>query len=313
MAAKLQSIEAAAVKGPKKRKPNHGKTGNASKKTKQYPRFEPMTKKPSKKMKKLFRKRSRDYNSDDEEEMKREVDLDPGSPGGDLGNNDDDKSMDVLKDYNESDEDAMDKASEGYQGIIKFAEGSRAFRMAFLSIMNKNLPNDPLGPVLSAHKKLVAEKLADEDAEHKVKSEAKKEKHLVAEKGHVKPAGFLDSKEKFLIGVATKGVVKLFNAVKKVQNPQKSLNPSKSKDAKALSKQRKEAFISELKKQTSTSAFRSSKVFQTKEESEPGWAPLRDSYMLTSSKLKDWDKIEDPPTVCGNDNVTFDESSSEED
>lgn len=23
---------------------------------------------------------------------------------------------------------------------------------------------------------------------------------------------------------------------------------------------------------------------------EPGWAPLRDNYMLTSSKLKDWDK-----------------------
>ena len=23
----------------------------------------------------------------------------------------------------------------------------------------------------------------------------------------------------------------------------------------------------------------------------PAWAPLRDSYMLTSSKLKDWDKI----------------------
>lgn len=23
----------------------------------------------------------------------------------------------------------------------------------------------------------------------------------------------------------------------------------------------------------------------------PGWAPLRDNYMLTNSKLKDWDKM----------------------
>ena len=24
---------------------------------------------------------------------------------------------------------------------------------------------------------------------------------------------------------------------------------------------------------------------------EPGWAPLRDSYMVSNSKLKDWDKM----------------------
>lgn len=35
------------------------------------------------------------------------------------------------------------------------------------------------GPVLSAHKKLLAEKLAEEEEERKVKGEAKKEKHLV--------------------------------------------------------------------------------------------------------------------------------------
>ena len=35
------------------------------------------------------------------------------------------------------------------------------------------------GPILSANKKLVAEKLAEEEAERKVKGEAKKEKQLV--------------------------------------------------------------------------------------------------------------------------------------
>ena len=36
------------------------------------------------------------------------------------------------------------------------------------------------GPVLSAHKKLVVAKLAEEASERKVKGEAKKEKHLVS-------------------------------------------------------------------------------------------------------------------------------------
>nr|CAD1835565.1 unnamed protein product [Ananas comosus var. bracteatus] len=61
-------------------------------------------------------------------------------------------------------------------GIMRFDEGCRAFRFAFLKIMKKKLPNDALGPMLSAHKKLIAEKLAEEEAEHKVKGEAKKEK-----------------------------------------------------------------------------------------------------------------------------------------
>lgn len=88
-------------------------------------------------------------------------------------------------------------------------------------ILKKSASDDILGPVLSAHKKLVAEKLAEEDVERKVKGEAKKEKHLIREKGHEKPANFLDTYEKSLIAVATKGVVKLFNAVNKAQHAQK--------------------------------------------------------------------------------------------
>ncbi|KAG2602027.1 hypothetical protein PVAP13_5KG645207 [Panicum virgatum] len=71
-----------------------------------------------------------------------------------------------------------------------------------------------------------------------------------AEKGHVIPKDHLDSKEKELIKIATKGVVRLFifpmnfpaaddsvvrlfNAVTKAQKPRKDLNPSRTKDAKA--------------------------------------------------------------------------------
>ncbi|KAF6145140.1 hypothetical protein GIB67_013491 [Kingdonia uniflora] len=116
----------------------------------------------------------------------------------------------------------------------------------------------------------------------------------VAKKGHVKPAhNFLDAHEKFLIGVATKGVVKLFNAVNKAQHAQKGLNPSKSKDAKVIGKRRREAFLSGIGKKPRNASDTHGKGPKPseKEDNEPAWAPLRDSYMLTSSKLKNWDKM----------------------
>ncbi|XP_073123132.1 uncharacterized protein [Henckelia pumila] len=86
--------------------------------------------------------------------------------------------------------------------------------MAFKKILasKSGWDSDLLGPVLSARKKLLGEKLVGEESESKVKAKAKKEKHLKVEKGHVKPANYLDSHENFLLGVSTKGVVKLFNA-----------------------------------------------------------------------------------------------------
>ncbi|KAA8526642.1 hypothetical protein F0562_008155 [Nyssa sinensis] len=283
-------------KGPKKRRLGHKKGSKAKKKLKVFPGSRGEKVKIDKKMKKLFRKRARDYTSDDEEE-----------PAPD----DEGEDHQVLGEENEISEDE----EGGIQpGITKFTEGCKAFRMAFKKITKKNVSDDILGPVLSAHKKLVVEKLAEEEAERKVKGEVKKEKHLVGEKGHVKPANFLDSHEKFLIGVATKGVVKLFNAVNKAQNAQKGLNPLRSKDAKAIRKQRKEAFFSELGKTSSQSA-EPTKVHTsmgTEDGEGPAWAPLRDGYMLTNSKLKDWDKMPDT-TVADDIGRTVSDSSSDDD
>ncbi|KAG6513521.1 hypothetical protein ZIOFF_023852 [Zingiber officinale] len=129
-------------------------------------------------MKKLLRKRAREYHTD-EDYVDKEFPEDPSS--------DDEKDEDSgVGDYGSS--------------------GSK--------ILMRNLPDDPLGPILSAHKKLVAEKLAEEDSEQKRKGATKKHKHFSDEKGHTKPDNFLDAKEKFLISVATKEVVKLFNAVR---------------------------------------------------------------------------------------------------
>ncbi|KAE8654874.1 hypothetical protein F3Y22_tig00117034pilonHSYRG00049 [Hibiscus syriacus] len=297
-------------------------------------------------MRNLFEKRARDYNSDDEdEEEEKENTAEEAAPnytrrggGGDISSEGSDGS-----------EGEQEGGDEIQSGVMKFTEGVRAFRLAFKNIIKKNVANDSLGPVLSGHKQLIAKKLAEEEAERKVRGEAKKEKHLVAEKGHVKPANYLDSHEKFLIGIATKGVVKLFNAVNKAQKAQKGLDPSRSKDAKASSDQTVPGhcsvsdFIvmhpaSDKETEERSLLFRARKdiiactrLFQqgvskacacclgmpalsTRQQKSPwsfwgntssdpnndegpAWAPLRDNYMLTNPKLKDWDKMADSAIV----------------
>ncbi|KAG6750172.1 hypothetical protein NC652_033819 [Populus alba x Populus x berolinensis] len=296
------------VKPFKKRKSGHKKGSNFKKKQKQFLGNKEKVKKIDPRLKKLLRKKARDYNSDDdnEDETAHASDNDNAdSMDDDAGSDDGKEKKNLGIEIEVSDNEDDDEIPPG---ITKFSEGCRAFRIAFKSISKKAISDDSLGPVLSGHKTLVAEKLAEEVAERRVKGEAKKEKHLVGEKGHVKPADYLDAHEKFLISVATKGVVKLFNAVNKAQNAQKGLNPSRSKDAKVIKKRRKERFFSELGK--TPVADTSTKVHASSGEG-PSWAPLRDNYMLTNSKLKDWDKM--PDKVVDDDIGRMSEDSSSDD
>lgn len=314
-------------KGPRKRNIGH-KKGKGKKKQKVYHGSGQQKVKMDGKTKKLFRKRARDYNSDDsddendiDEEEEEEaapapapvpkVKFEKKKVHFENVEEKDEKSSDEEVDDDDDvdvDDDVSNEVSEdedgGIQpGIMKFFEGNTSFKKAFKKIIKRSGTDEVLGPVLSAHKKLVVKKLAEDAAEKKVKGDAKKEKTLLGEKGHVKPDAFSVSHEKLLIGVATKGVVKLFNAVNKAQTSQKGLNPSRSKDAKVIQKRRKEAFFSELGKPNAT--------VSTGDGEGPGWAPLRDNYMLTTSKLKDWDKAADAPEAT--DDFGGQEDSSSDD
>ncbi|GMI66298.1 hypothetical protein like AT5G48240 [Hibiscus trionum] len=278
-----------------KRKRNPGKKKGNKAKNKKLKMLEGKGKKfrVSKKMRNLFEKRARDYNSDDDEEEGKENTAEEAAPNNTRRGGGGDNSSEGSDDSEREQEEEGGEIQTG----ITFTEGVRAFRLAFKNIIKKNVANDSLGPVLSGHKQLIAKKLAEEEAERKVKGEAKKEKHLIAEKGHVKPANYLDTHEKFLIGIATKGVVKLFNAVNKAQKAQKGLDPSRSKDAKVIRKRRKEAFFSELGKTSLPAQDKGNTSSDPRNDEGPAWAPLRDNYMLTNPKLKDWDKMADTAIV----------------
>ncbi|KAK4756457.1 hypothetical protein SAY87_006584 [Trapa incisa] len=281
----------------RKRKIGKKKSNNAKKKRKVFQGTGEKVK-VDRKMKKLFRKRVKEYNSDDDDDDNA---ADKSFPNKNQGAYSEKNGYGTRK----LGADKLDEESELSEGedddenievlptVTKFAEGCRAFRIAFKSIIKKSALDDVLGPILSGQKKLVAQKLAEEESEKKLRGEAKKEKLLIGEKGHIKPSNYLDSHEKFLIGVATKGVVKLFNAVSKAQSAQKGLNPASSKDEKVIKKRRKEAFFTALGKRSASSSDTSAKVVASGEP--PSWAPLRDNYMLTSCKLKDWDKMQETP------------------
>ncbi|VVB15437.1 unnamed protein product [Arabis nemorensis] len=288
----------------KRRVGKSSKKGGKTKRNYKFKALPPSSAKVSVKDKKLFKKRARDYNSDEDDEASKQPEVtirEKIFTDANMGPNYDEIEEEQFSDRDEN-SDGEDHG-EIHSGITRFAaDGCSAFRTAFKAIMKKTKGDDTLGPVLSAHKHLIAEKLAEEEAEWKAKSQARKAKHLVAEKGHVKPASYLDSHEKILIGVATKGVltqfppstpgitvVKLFNAVNKAQHAQKGLNPSRSKDAKVLKKRRKEAFFSELGK-TSKGDSKAQTSSNPNGDEAPAWAPLCDNYMLANPKLKDWDR-----------------------
>nr|POF23225.1 hypothetical protein CFP56_78753 [Quercus suber] len=136
-----------------------------------------------KKMKKLFRKRARDYNSDnDEDDDERDV----GSDCESEKEEEEAEDMDVNGDNGVSDDEENGKIQPGITMFFwRVLEHSRWH--------SRELSRSVC---LRMHFKFCPKQ--------KVKGEAKKEKHLVGEKGHVKPANYLDSYEKFLIGVATK-------------------------------------------------------------------------------------------------------------
>jgi hypothetical protein len=106
-------------------------------------------KKIDRKMKKLYRKRAREYNSDEDDDD-HHVDNNPLpviKDDEEAEEVDVDVDVDVNVDVNvDVDKGVSDDEENGeiQLGITKFAEGCRAFRMAFSNIINKSVTNDSL-------------------------------------------------------------------------------------------------------------------------------------------------------------------------
>lgn len=137
---------------PMKRKLGQKKGGKGKKKMKVYKGSGEKVK-VNKKMQKIFRKRARDYNSDDDDEVDDSDGDEPITMISDKKDQrrekeDDDKSSDedgeTREDKGEDSEESEDEDGEIQPGITKFANGCKAFRKAFIKITKKSVSDSVL-------------------------------------------------------------------------------------------------------------------------------------------------------------------------
>lgn len=166
---------------------------------------------------------------------------------------------------------------------------------AMARILDKQLPHDK-PPVLVKYKKV--EKWRAEQKEERASKKLKsQERHAMLEKDHVKPDGSTLDYEKNLAKIATRGVVKLFNAVSKHQKEMESkLNsaPTEAKKAKVMNSMSKSAFLDMLK--SSSDKARTQEQPKTNDrdgklDTSSTWNILRDDFMM-GAKMKDWNREE---------------------
>lgn len=128
----------------KKRKLGNKKYGKAKKKLKVFQGTGEKVK-VDRRMKKLFRKRAKEYNSDDDDADKFASSKNYGAYS--KRNEYDKRNLEADKLDEEpelSEDEDEDEDNEVLPAITKFAEGCRAFRVAFKSIIKKSASDDVL-------------------------------------------------------------------------------------------------------------------------------------------------------------------------
>ena len=190
------------------------------------------------------------------------------------------------------------------------AEGGGAaafgFARAFANLVGDedgaatNRGGSELLPKTKKQKKVEIEQKLDRRARSLLKRERlelRERGHHVPKKGTVDPIA--DQTERRMLQTATKGVVRLFNAVSKAQKTVADAGTRKGlgKVSKELTKG---SFLQELKKSNLERSTRDEAAAARDKEKNKhdgaektesaGWDVLSDGYLMGRNKLKDWDK-----------------------
>ncbi|XP_030013070.1 RRP15-like protein isoform X1 [Sphaeramia orbicularis] len=170
---------------------------------------------------------------------------------------------------------------------------------AMAKILGKETPESQTS-ILVKNKQLdkIKEKEKQEQLERKKQIDKKREWEMMCRE---KPDVVKDREtEKTLQRIATRGVVQLFNAVRKhqkiVDEKVKEVGGSERKKAKILSSVSKKDFIDVLRRTEGGSAVRvkteKDSAPAEEEDEKPAWSVLRDDFMMGAT-MKDWDKDSD--------------------
>uniref|UniRef100_A0A2K5F7U4 RRP15-like protein n=1 Tax=Aotus nancymaae TaxID=37293 RepID=A0A2K5F7U4_AOTNA len=152
---------------------------------------------------------------------------------------------------------------------------------AMAKVLNKKTPESK-PTILVKNKKLEKEKeKLKQERQEKIKQRVKRmEWEMMC---RVKP-------DRNLLRIATRGVVRLFNAV---QKHQKNVD-EKVKEAGSSIRKPTKGTDESTNETTSSKKKPKAKQTEVKSEEGPGWTILRDDFMMGAS-MKDWDKESDGP------------------
>jgi hypothetical protein len=199
------------------------------------------------------------------------------------------------------------------QPTKSFLVGGKAdtFARAFARIMDGAAPKgaaDGAAPILAGSKSL-AKRKAEDAEEAKADRAAKKLRHEMRQRGHVAPPRrgedpAADAREKALQRTATRGVVRLFNAVSKAQRRLRDAEAATGSRGKAA-RLGKASFLAELRSAKAGGAGGEALVASARGqdagagggegsdgEGAAGWDVLKDGFtgLQGGNKMKDWDR-----------------------
>ncbi|XP_031559678.1 RRP15-like protein [Actinia tenebrosa] len=176
--------------------------------------------------------------------------------------------------------------------------GNEGWADAMAKILGKQLPEEKPA-VLTKYKKGNKRK-SEKKEEIKQKKKRADQRHTMFEKDHVVPDRSNLTYDRELVHIATRGVVKLFNAVSKHQKDTEAKlkkATTEVKKSKVMESMNKTAFLDLLKsnsdekqdKKKMETELNKGKNKQTEEDKSSSWNILRDDFMM-GAKMKDWDK-----------------------
>ncbi|XP_058503974.1 RRP15-like protein [Solea solea] len=232
---------------------------------------------------------------DEEEPQSEDIDDQSGSDGGsiDEGSGDEESAGEEAEDEDggeggeeeeEEDDDVEDdesNANAGWAESMAKILGKKTESKSTILIKNKEMDK-------------VKERERQEQLERKKVVDKRRTWEMM---NRVKPDIGKDREtEKGLQRIATRGVVQLFNAVKKhqktVDDKLKEVGGSERKKAKILSSVSKRDFIDVLRRTEGGSSKTEKNTAAAVEEEKPAWSVLRDDFMMGAT-MKDWDKDSD--------------------
>ncbi|XP_029929361.1 RRP15-like protein [Myripristis murdjan] len=237
-----------------------------------------------------------EVSGDDDEPQYDDSNDEGDSDGGSDGEGSDDQGSDGGEDDRDSNErtdgEEAEDEDEGEDG-----NANAGWAEAMAKILGKKTPESK-STILLKNKELdkIKEKEKQEQLEKKKQIDKKRTWEMMCRQ---KPDVVKDREaERNLQRIATRGVVQLFNAVRKhqktINDKVKAVGGSERKKAKILSSVSKKEFIDVLRRTEggSTVAIKSEKETAAAAEEKPAWSVLRDDFMMGAS-MKDWDKESD--------------------